>query len=382
LPRILVIFGTRPEALKLAPVIQSLEKLDSVELCVCSTGQHREMLEQVLKLFRIEPDHNLDVMKPGQHPAQVAARVCEKLGPVIEDWRPDWVVVQGDTTTAFAGGLAAFYHKVAVAHVEAGLRTGNPWAPWPEEINRRLISVLAELHFAPTRMAMQNLLREGVDPANIRVTGNTIIDALMEVVARLRDDMALSANLASQFPFLDRTKRLVLVTAHRRENFGQGMEQICRALAELSRRGDVQIIYPVHLNPQVREPVARLLSGCPNFYPVEPLDYLPFVYLMDQSYLILTDSGGIQEEAPSLGKPVLVLRETTERPEAVEAGTVQLVGTNRARIVREAARLLDFPALYEQRTHVHNPFGDGRAAERIALDLCTRQHSADVRRAA
>jgi UDP-N-acetylglucosamine 2-epimerase (non-hydrolysing) len=382
LPRILVIFGTRPEALKLAPVIQALEQQEGVELCTCSTGQHREMLAQVLKLFRIEPNHDLDVMKPGQHPTQVAALVCEKLGPLIDDWRPDWVVVQGDTTTAFAGGLAAFYHKVPVAHVEAGLRTGNPWAPWPEEINRRLISVLAGVHFAPTRMAMQNLLREGIDPANIRVTGNTIIDALMEVVARLRDDMALSAKLAAQFPFLKPDKRLVLVTAHRRENFGDGMEQICEALAELAGRDDVQIVYPVHLNPHVREPVARLLGGCPNFFPVEPLDYLPFVYLMDRSHLILTDSGGIQEEAPSLGKPVLVLRETTERPEAVEAGTVQLVGVDRARIVREASRLLDCPAVYERMTHVHNPYGDGHSAERIALDLCQRQQSTELRRAA
>jgi UDP-N-acetylglucosamine 2-epimerase len=381
-PRILVIFGTRPEALKLAPVIQALQALPTVELCTCATGQHREMLDQVLRLFRIVPDHDLDIMRPGQQPAQVIAAVCAKLGPVLDSWRPDWVVVQGDTTTAFAGSLAAFYHKVAVAHVEAGLRTGNPWAPWPEEVNRRLISVLAEVHFAPTRMAMQNLLREGTDPANVRVTGNTIIDALNQVVARLRTDMSMSVEMANRFPFLEPGRRLVLVTAHRRENFGHGMEQICLALAELCRRKDVQVVYPVHLNPQVREPVARLLAGCPNFHPVEPLDYLPFVYLMDRAYLILTDSGGIQEEAPSLGKPVLVLRETTERPEAVEAGTVLLVGTDRRRIVQETTRLLDQPELYARMTRVHNPYGDGHAAARIARELLDRRQPADCRRAA
>ncbi|OAI47809.1 UDP-N-acetyl glucosamine 2-epimerase [Planctomycetaceae bacterium SCGC AG-212-F19] len=380
--RILTIFGTRPEALKLAPLIQALRALDDVELRTCSTGQHRQMLDQVLQLFAIAPDYELGLMRPGQNLGDVTAGVCQKLGPILEGWRPDWIVVQGDTTTAFAAALVGFYHRISVAHVEAGLRTGNPWAPWPEEMNRRLISAIAELHFAPTRRAMQNLFRESTDPTRVRVTGNTIIDALIDVVGRLRSDATLTAELAQSFPFLDPAKRLILVTAHRRESFGEGMEHICQALAELSARGDVQVVYPVHLNPQVQEPVKRLLADCPNFFAVEPLDYLPFVFLMDRSYLIITDSGGVQEEAPSLGKPVLVLRETTERPEAVEAGTVILVGTDPERIVGEAQRLLDRPAEYTRMTRVHNPYGDGRAAQRIARELVAWKQLADGRRSA
>jgi len=380
--RILVIFGTRPEALKMAPLVQHLAGHDGVALRTCSTGQHRHMLDQVLNLFQIVPDYDLDIMQPGQQLSDVTAAICTKLSPLLRDWRPDWVVVQGDTTTTFAASLAAFYEKCAVAHVEAGLRTGNVQAPWPEEVNRRLTTVLTELHFAPTRRAAQNLLREGVDPASVQVTGNTIIDALVDVVGRLRTQPELTASLAAQFPFLEPERRLLLVTAHRRESFGDGFERICQALADLCQRPDVQVVYPVHLNPRVREPVQRLLSACPNFYPIEPLDYLPFVYLMERCHAVITDSGGVQEEAPSLGKPVLVLRDTTERPEAVEAGTVLLVGTDRHRIVAEAERLLDQPAFYDRMTRIHNPYGDGQACQRIVRGLLTWKQAATWKRSA
>jgi UDP-N-acetylglucosamine 2-epimerase (non-hydrolysing) len=364
--RILLTFGTRPEAIKMGPVARALrEARDDFEVRVCVTAQHREMLDQVLDLFEIVPDHDLDLMRPGQSLTDVTTRVLAGVGEVIRGWRPDLVMVHGDTTTTFAASLAAFYEKVPVAHVEAGLRTGDIYSPWPEEMNRRLTTAIAVVHFAPTETARANLLAEGVPDARIAVTGNTVIDALQWVVARLRADPQAAARHQRQFGFLRPDRRLILVTGHRRENFGPGFERLCQALRDVAMRGDVEIVYPVHLNPNVREPVQRILSDAPGVHLLEPLDYLPFVHLMDRSHFIITDSGGVQEEAPSLGKPVLVMRDTTERPEAVEAGTVKLVGTDRARIVDEAFRLLDSPDAYEGMARAHNPYGDGHAAGRI-----------------
>lgn len=364
--KILVTFGTRPEAIKMAPVVEALKADAAFEVKVCVTAQHRQMLDQVLELFGIRPDFDLNLMQPGQDLTDITSNVLLGMRGVLRQWRPDWLLVHGDTTTTFAAALAAYYEKVAVGHVEAGLRTGNIYSPWPEEMNRRLAGALTALHFAPTERARENLLREGVATECIHVTGNTVIDALLEVVARIRGDNELQARFARQFAFLATGRRLVLVTGHRRENFGTGFERICRALHQLGEREDVEIVYPVHLNPNVQEPVRRILADAPRIHLIEPLDYLPFVYLMDRAHLIITDSGGVQEEAPSLGKPVLVMRDTTERPEAVDAGTVKLVGTDEAAIVREANRLLEDPAAYEQMAHAHNPYGDGLAGGRIA----------------
>lgn len=364
--RILLTFGTRPEAIKMSPVARALRTArDAFDVRICVTAQHRQMLDQVLELFEIAPDFDLDLMRPGQSLAGITTRVLAGVGEVIREWRPDLVMVHGDTTTTFAASLAAFYEKVPVAHVEAGLRTGDIYAPWPEEMNRRLTAAIAVLHFAPTQSARANLLTEGVPDARVVVTGNTVIDALQWVVARLRADPEAAARHERRFGFLRPDRRLILVTGHRRENFGPGFERLCQALRDIAMRGDVEIVYPVHLNPNVREPVQRILSDAPGVHLLEPLDYLPFVHLMDRAYLIITDSGGVQEEAPSLGKPVLVMRDTTERPEAVEAGTVTLVGTDRARIAGEAFRLLDSPDAYEAMARAHNPYGDGHAAERI-----------------
>lgn len=361
----MVVFGTRPEAIKMAPVVAALKAAPGLETLVTVTAQHRQMLDQVLDLFGIVPDVDLDLMTPGQQLPELFARILVGMASVFSRERPDLVLVHGDTSTTLATALAAFYARIPVGHVEAGLRTGNMAAPWPEEANRRLTAPLASLHFAPTQAARDNLLRETID-AHVHVTGNTVVDALLSVAGRITTEPALAANLASRFPFLDPGRRLVLVTGHRRENFGEGFEHICLALRDLAARGDIQVVYPVHLNPNVQDPVQRLLSGVPGVHLIEPQDYLPFVYLMTRSHLILTDSGGIQEEAPSLGKPVLVLRETTERPEAVEAGTVRLVGTDRAAIVTEASRLLDDPAAHAAMAMAHNPYGDGQAAARIA----------------
>lgn len=350
----------------MAPVIKGLEKhSDIFENKVCVTAQHRQMLDQVLDLFDIQPHYDLNIMKPGQDLFDVNCNVLQGLKPILVKERPDIVLVHGDTTTTFAASLAAFYEKIPVGHVEAGLRTGNIYAPWPEEMNRRLTASLATLHFAPTEKARANLLAERVKDSRIFVTGNTVIDALLQVAGLIKGDPELQVELEARFPFLDPRKRLLLVTGHRRENFGEGFEQICRALKKLSKREDVQIVCPVHLNPNVQEPVRRILGGCPRIRLIEPQEYLPFVYLMDRSYLIITDSGGVQEEAPSLGKPVLVMRETTERPEAVEAGTVMLVGTSIESIVGNATRLLDDPKAYDAMSHAHNPYGDGMAANRI-----------------
>lgn len=364
--KVLTVFGTRPEAIKMAPVVKALAANNAFEAKVCVTAQHRQMLDQVLEIFSITPDFDLNLMKPGQDLSDITSNVLLGMREVFKQWRPDIILVHGDTTTTLAASLSAYYARIKVGHVEAGLRTHNKYSPWPEEMNRHLTGGIADLHFAPTEKARANLLAEGISDAAIHVTGNTVIDALLDVVDRVRQDEALQARFATQFDYIDPTKKLILVTGHRRENFGQGFENICQALAQLARRGDVQILYPVHLNPNVQEPVNRILGQVDNVKLIDPLDYLPFVYLMDRSKLLITDSGGIQEEAPSLGKPVLVMRDTTERPEAVDAGTVKLVGTDPDTIVREANRLLDDAAAYESMSRAHNPYGDGKAALRIS----------------
>lgn len=368
--KVLIAFGTRPEAIKMAPVVEAFKQNGSMDVIVAVTAQHRQMLDQVLELFEIVPDEDLDLMRPGQTLSDLFTRILAGMNEVIARHKPDIVLVHGDTSTTLATALAAFYNRVKVGHVEAGLRTGDIWAPWPEEANRRLTTPLSTLHFAPTQRSRDNLLAETVNAESIEVTGNTVIDALLKVVERIQHDPALSAQLKNQFPFLDADRRLVLVTGHRRENFGAGFEQICFALKALAKRGDVQLVYPVHLNPSVQEPVNRILAGVDNVVLIEPQDYLPFVYLMSRASLIITDSGGVQEEAPSLGKPVLVMRETTERPEAVDAGTVRLVGTNAEQIVSEATRLLDDAAAYAEMSRAHNPYGDGLASARIVRRVC------------
>ncbi len=391
--KVLFIFGTRPEAIKMAPVIKELQKYPArFFVSVCVTAQHRQMLDQVLDLFEIVPDYDLDIMRPGQSLTDVTCSVLQGLAPVLAEAKPDLVLVHGDTTTTMAASLAAYYQKIAVGHVDAGLRTGNLYSPWPEEMYRRLTGVITRYHFAPTEPSRQNLLAEGVADEAITVTGNTVIDALLMVRAKLSEGNAgerVAQDLVMKYPGLTSLwsshagKRLILVTGHRRENFGEGFENICYALKEIAAaHSDVEIIYPVHLNPNVQEPVRRILgaasldsafpaprSPLPNLHLIEPLDYLPFVWLMNRSYLIITDSGGVQEEAPSLGKPVLVMRDTTERPEAVTAGTVILVGTDRQKIVTTAHQLLTDKAVYDAMTHAHNPYGDGKAAERIATRI-------------
>lgn len=370
--KVLTVFGTRPEAIKMAPLVKHLQSVPGIEASVCVTAQHRQMLDQVLELFEITPDHDLDLMRPGQDLYSVTSDILLSLKPVYEAARPDMVLVHGDTTTTFATTLAAFYQRIPVGHVEAGLRTGNLLSPWPEEANRKLTGALARFHFAPTAISRDNLLREGVPETSIVVTGNTVIDALLMIQAKLERSPQLQSTLASRFPYLRDGARLLLITGHRRENFGDGFERICEAIATLARRfPDLDLVYPVHLNPNVREPVNRLLSGIANVHLIEPLDYLPFVYLMTRSTVILTDSGGIQEEAPSLGKPVLVMRDTTERPEAIEAGTARLAGTDVASIVGGVSLLLDDAAEYRRMSVAHNPYGDGHACERIARTLLT-----------
>ncbi len=386
--RILTVFGTRPEAIKMAPVVNALERTPGVQSRVCVTAQHRDMLDQVLELFGIRPDYDLNVMQNNQGLTHITAAVLSGMEAILDDFQPDRVLVHGDTTSTFAASLAAFYRKVPVGHVEAGLRTGNIYAPWPEEMNRKLADAIADLFFAPTESSKQNLRREGIDAERIVVTGNTVIDALFHITGMIREDSALRLKLHARFPFLDSApldgaqgangRRMILVTGHRRENFGPGFERICEALAKLSQRDDVQIVYPVHLNPNVREPVMRILGNRPNVHLIEPVDYLGFVYLMSRCYLIITDSGGVQEEAPSLGKPVLVMREVTERPEAVEAGTVILVGTDGSRILARSQRLLDDVAEYAVMSRAHNPYGDGRASQRIVASVTGENDVAPV----
>jgi UDP-N-acetylglucosamine 2-epimerase (non-hydrolysing) len=378
--KILSIFGTRPEAIKMAPVIKALEKYPELFISrVCVSAQHRQMLDQVLNLFGIVPDFDLDVMKPGQDLFDITCNVLNGLKNVLEKEQPDIVLVHGDTTTTMAASLAAFYLRIPVGHVEAGLRTGNKYAPFPEEINRHVTGVIADIHFAPTQWAQDNLLREGIRQENIFVTGNTVIDALLAVVEKIKlpeHEEAICRYLAERLPAsllhdTDKNSRVIMVTGHRRENFGNGFENICLALADIAEAyPDVNIIYPVHLNPNVQEPVQRLLGEKHrNIHLIAPIDYLPFIWLMNRAYIIITDSGGVQEEAPSLGKPVLVMRETTERPEAVTAGTVKLVGTDRASIVRETTLLLENQNIYQAMSRTGNPYGDGSAADKIVSVL-------------
>lgn len=372
--KVLVVFGTRPEAIKMAPLILALASDPAFESRICVTAQHREMLDQVLRLFSIVPDYDLNIMQPDQGLTEITSRILIGMQPVLASFRPDIVLVHGDTTTTFAASLAAFYQHIPVGHVEAGLRTGNLYSPWPEEANRKLTGHLAMYHFSPTENARQNLLREGLPAERIFITGNTVIDALFWVRDRVMNNEILRASLEQQYQFLDPQKKLILVTGHRRESFGEGFERICSALAHIARtHPEVQVVYPVHLNPKVSEPVNRILSGIDNIKLIDPQDYLPFVYLMNQSYMILTDSGGIQEEAPSLGKPVLVMRETTERPEAVAAGTVLLVGTSPARIQAAVSKLLVDVDDYQTMSRAHNPYGDGQACQRIITVLKNHQ---------
>lgn len=370
--KILVVFGTRPEAIKMAPVVHRLKDTPGLEVDICVTAQHREMLDQVLSLFDIVPDFDLDLMKPGQDLTDITANIILALREVLKQKHYDRLLVHGDTTTAMAAALAAFYAQVPVGHVEAGLRTGNLYAPWPEEANRMVVGRLADLHFAPTETSRQSLLAENVSDLDIVVTGNTVIDALHTVVARLDEDTSLDGQMRANFPFLEDGRKMILVTGHRRENFGEGFENICRALRDISEQSDAQIVYPVHLNPNVQEPVNQILGDAGGIHLIEPQQYLPFVWLMRRSYLIITDSGGVQEEAPSLGKPVLVMRQTTERPEAVHAGTVRLVGTDADQIRDSALTLLNNREEYETMARAMNPYGDGKAAERIAAALVER----------
>lgn len=362
--RVLVVFGTRPEAIKMAPVVKALKGAAEIDARVCVTAQHREMLDQVLSLFEIVPDYDLDLMKPGQGLFEITSGVLEGLKRVVAEVSPDLVLVHGDTTTTLSASLAAYYERIPVGHVEAGLRTGNIYSPWPEEVNRKVAGSIAHLHFAPTEKSKQNLLAENTSEAHIFITGNTVIDALLEVVKKLEFDPDKTGKFDEEFG-IDPAKRLILVTGHRRESFGDGFQRICDAIVELASREDVNIIYPVHLNPNVKGPVEKRLGSLERVKLIPPQDYLPFVHLMRRADIILTDSGGVQEEAPSLGKPVLVMRDTTERPEAVDAGTVKLVGTDSDLIVREVSNLLDDKDAYETMSRAHNPYGDGQASQQI-----------------
>jgi UDP-N-acetylglucosamine 2-epimerase (non-hydrolysing) len=364
--KVLSIFGTRPEAIKMAPLVRALDAEHNINAKICVTAQHREMLDQVLNLFEIKPDYDLNIMKPGQSLSDVTTNILQGLSPILEEFQPDLVLVHGDTATTLSSSLAAFYQQIPVGHVEAGLRTGDLSSPWPEEGNRRLTSAITALHFSPTAASQQNLLNEGVNAKQVSVTGNTVIDALFMIKNKIENNDKFTESLKSVFPERDESKKLILITGHRRESFGDGFERICKALAEIAMKyPEIQLLYPMHLNPNVREPVNRILKGINNIFLIEPQDYLPFVYLMDQASIIVTDSGGVQEEAPSLGKPVLVMRDTTERPEAVEAGTVKLVGTNTARIINEVDILLTNKEEYKKMSLAHNPYGDGKACQRI-----------------
>ena len=365
--RVMVVFGTRPEAIKMAPVVQELRRRpSSFDVKVCVTAQHRQMLDQVMEIFRLTADFDLDIMAPNQTLTDVTCKVLKGMEDVFGEWRPDIALVQGDTTTVMATAMAAFYQHISIGHVEAGLRTGNLQSPWPEEMNRMVAGCVADLHFAPTPRSRDNLLRENKRPGSVFVTGNTVIDALHEALRILDETPALLRSFDERFSFLDPSRRLLLVTGHRRENFGNGFIHICRAISRIAERDDIQVVYPMHMNPNVRKPVTGILGHRDNIYLIEPLDYLAFLYLMRRSAVVLTDSGGIQEEAPSLGKPVVVMRDTTERPEAVEAGTVLLAGTETDAISSAVLHLLDNPAAYAAMSRALNPYGDGLAARRIA----------------
>jgi len=376
--KVLTVFGTRPEAIKMAPLLHALAADERFEAKCCVTAQHREMLDQVLELFEITPNYDLNIMKAGQTLNDVTAHILLELKPILQEFKPDVVLVHGDTATTFAASLAAYYEQIDVGHVEAGLRTGNIYSPWPEEGNRKLTGALTKYHFAPTETSKENLLKENFNPDNISVTGNTVIDALLMVKDKVDNDSDLNLTLSASFSFLDddsseNKKKLILVTGHRRESFGGGFERICEALAITAKaHPETQIVYPMHLNPNVREPVNRILAGIDNIFLIEPQQYLPFIYLMGRAHIILTDSGGIQEEAPSLGKPVLVMRDTTERPEAVEAGTVKLVGTEVDSLVSSLNELLTNEDAYKAMSYAHNPYGDGKACERILNELANK----------
>ena len=379
--RILAVIGTRPEAIKMAPLVQAMARDKRFEVRTCVTAQHREMLDQVLAAFDWVPDIDLNLMRPGQTLSGITIDILSHIGQVIEANRPDLVLVHGDTTTTFATSLASYYRQVAVGHVEAGLRTGNLYSPWPEEANRRLTGALAALHFAPTKGARANLLAENVADDAITVTGNTVIDALLSIVARLGADAALRDAIARQFGFLAPGARMILVTSHRRESFGGGFERVAAALKSIcDRYPDVEIVFPLHRNPRVREPFRKILSGNGRIHLIDPVDYVPFIWLMQRSHIILTDSGGLQEEAPTLGKPVLVMRDTTERPEAVEAGTVRLVGTDADAIEQETARLLDDPEAYDRMSAASNPYGDGLASGRIIEAIAAAHRAGRLKR--
>lgn len=369
--KILFFFGTRPEAIKLAPLIKEFQRRqDRFKIKVCISAQHREMLDQVLKFFDITPDYDLNIMKPDQSLFDITVNTLRGIEKVLDEYRPDWIFLQGDTTTTFIGALAGYYKKVKIAHIEAGLRSFNKYSPFPEELNRVLASHLADLHFAPTERAKQNLINESIDKDSIYVVGNTVIDALFMTLEKVK--AMNSDSFDSLFDEIDFSKRIILVTGHRRESFGRPFKNICNALKDLAQNNNVEMVYPVHLNPNVRRPVFEILGGLDNVHLIEPLDYPAFVYLMDKSYLILTDSGGVQEEAPSLGKPVLVMRDVTERVEGVEAGTCMLVGTKKNLIVNEASRLLEGRDFYEKMATANNPYGDGRASERIVEIMTNR----------
>lgn len=365
----MVVCGTRPEAIKMAPLVVALKQTPDIDVTLCSTGQHREMLAQVLELFELTPDYDLNIMKSGQDLTDVTTAILRGLRELFVEYKPDRILVHGDTNTTLSTCIAAYYARIPVSHVEAGLRTHDIYSPWPEEANRQITSVIADKHYAPTVWARDNLLKEGVLVSNILVTGNTVIDALLMIVKRLEEDVEFLGNVADQFGFIDSSKKLVLVTGHRRENFGDGFINICKALAKLAERDDIQIVYPVHLNPNVQKPVNDYLGNNNAIKLIEPLEYLPFVYLMSRCHHIISDSGGVQEEAPSLGKPVLVMRDTTERPEAVEAGTVKLVGTDQEAIVTESTRLLDDELHYKKMSVANNPYGDGNACQKICEDI-------------
>lgn len=368
--KILIVFGTRPEAIKMAPLVTFLKKINKFTVKVCVTGQHREMLDQVLDIFDIMPDYDLNIMKKNQTLNSITADILVNIQDVFTDFKPDLVLVHGDTATTFSVSLAAYYQQIAVGHIEAGLRTGNIYSPWPEEANRKLTATITQYHFAPTNNAKDNLLKENYNPENIFITGNTVIDALLFSKEKIYGNQEIKNEILNKFSFIDNDKKIILVTGHRRENFGNGFENICSALADIAKnRNDIQIIYPVHLNPNVRKPVNSILHGISNIHLISPQEYLPFIYLMDISTIILTDSGGIQEEAPSLGKPVLVMRDVTERPEAVNAGTVKLIGTKKENIINEIETLLDDNNAYTKMSQAHNPYGDGTACEKIASIL-------------
>ena len=373
--KILTVFGTRPEAIKMAPLVQVLQQDPVIDVRLCVTGQHREMLDQVLKLFDLVPDYDLNIMQPSQNLSDITCRILQQLGPILLKEQPDLILIHGDTATALSVSLAAYYHRIPIGHVEAGLRTNDLYSPWPEEGNRKVTSQLAQWHFAPTAQARANLLAEKIPADSVFITGNTVIDALLTVREKITSNAQLAAFCQQKFAFLQPSKRILLVTSHRRENFGAGFARICQALRQIAERyPDLQIVYPLHKNPNVSEPTREQLSDIDNLFLVESLEYAHFVWLMDKAYLVLTDSGGIQEEAPSLGKPVLVMRDVTERPEGLKAGTVKLVGTDAAEIIKQVSLLLDNRPAWQAMNRIHNPYGDGRACERI-LDIIKKQRA-------